>query len=114
EHGGGPHQRLAGRHHRKLQREAARLEDAVAHVVGEHAEVRVARRELRPRVADADDRAAVELVLRHAPVLGPATVDETVDVLAPEPLDASPTRLLRLLLRRLLARHDYLMAWTRS
>ena len=43
------------------------------HVLGEHAEMRVARRQLRPRVADADDRAAVELVVRHAAVLGPAS-----------------------------------------
>src|SRR5215211_691433 len=51
---------------------------SVAHVLGKHAEVRVARRELGPRVADADDRPAVELVLRHAAVLHPAAVDEPV------------------------------------
>ena len=39
----------------------------------------------RPGVADADDRAAVELVVRHAAVLDPAAVDEAVDVLAAEP-----------------------------
>ena len=40
-------------------------------------------------VADADHRAAVELVLRHAAVLHPAAVDEAVDVLPPEPLDGA-------------------------
>src|SRR5262245_66520412 len=83
-------QRLADRHLRELELKAARLHDAVPHVLGEHAEVRVARRELRPRVADADDRAPVELVVRDAAILGPATVDEAVDVLASEPLDAAP------------------------
>src|SRR4029079_7833240 len=64
-------------------------EDAVPHVVGEDPEVRVAGRKLRPGVADADHRAAVELVVRHAAVLGPAAVDEAVDVLTTEPLNAS-------------------------
>src|SRR5213078_1146176 len=62
---------------------------AVAHVLRQDAEMRVARRELGPGVADADHRAAVELVVRHAAVLHPAAIDEAVDVLAPEPLDAA-------------------------
>ena len=41
------------------------------------------------RVADPDDGPPVELVLRDAAVLGPAPIDEAVDVLAPEPLDAA-------------------------
>src|SRR5207245_1526254 len=82
EHRGGAHQRLAERHHRELEREATSVEHAVAHVVGEDAEVRVAGSQLGPGVADADHRAAVEHVLRHAAVLHPAAIDEAVDVLA--------------------------------
>src|SRR2546430_3874688 len=85
EHDGGAHQRLAQRHRREFQREAARFEHAVADVLGQGAEVGIAGRELRPGVADADHRAPVELVLRHAAVLYPAAVDETVDVVASEP-----------------------------
>src|SRR5687768_14058090 len=58
-------------------------------MLGEDAEVRVARSELRPGVADADDRTSIELVLRHAAVLDPAAVDEAVDVLTSEPLNRS-------------------------
>ena len=56
---------------------------------GELAEVRVARRGLRPGVADADDRPAVELVVRDALVLHPRAVDERVAVVAAEPGRAS-------------------------
>src|SRR2546425_6576355 len=87
EHRGGAHQGLAERHDRELERKAPGVEDAVAHVVGEDAEVRVAGSQLGPGVADADHRAAVEHVLRHAAVLHPAAIDEAVDVLASEPLD---------------------------
>jgi hypothetical protein len=87
-------------------REAARLEDAVADVISEDAEMRVAGRELGPGVADADHRPAVELVLRHAAVLHPAAVDEAVDVLAAEPLNAAPAGFL--------CHEGYLMAWTLS
>src|SRR3989441_11617415 len=50
--------------------------------------MRIARRQLRPGVADADHRTAVERVVRHAAVFHPAAIDEAVDPLAPEPLDA--------------------------
>ena len=81
EHRGGPQQRLAERHHRELERKAARFQHARLHVLGDGAEVRVAGRQLGVGVADADDRPAVELVVRDAAVLGPAAVDEAVDVL---------------------------------
>ena len=64
---------------------AARVEHAVAHVLRELAEMRVAGRRLRPGVADADDRPAVELVVRDALVLHPRPVDERVAVVAAEP-----------------------------
>jgi hypothetical protein len=79
------HHRFAEAHHRELQREAAGVQDAVAHVLREVAEVRVARRHLRPGIADADDRAAVELVVGDALVLHPRAVDERVAVVAVEP-----------------------------
>ena len=89
QHRGGPQQRLAQRHHRELEREAAGLVDADLHLLGERAEVRVAGRELAEGVADADDRAAVELVVRDALALDPAAVGEAVAVLAAEPLPAA-------------------------
>jgi hypothetical protein len=55
-------------------------------VLGELAEMRVAGRQLRPRVADADDGLALELVIRDALVLHPASVHETVLVRSAEPL----------------------------
>ena len=45
--------------HRKLHRQAASLVDAVRHPLRKVAQVRVAGRELRPGVADADDRPPV-------------------------------------------------------
>src|SRR3989442_498166 len=80
------------RPHRELERKATGVEHAVGHVVGEDAEVRVAGSQLGPGVADADHRAAVEHVLRHAAVLHPAAIDEAVDVLASEPLDRALLR----------------------
>src|SRR4029079_15111905 len=68
-----------------LEREAAGLEHAPAHVLGNRAEMRVARRQLGPCVADADHRPTVELVLRKAAVLEPGAVVETHLVLACEP-----------------------------
>ncbi len=85
EHRGRAHQRLAEAHHGKLDGEAARIEHAVAHVLRQLAEMRVARRGLRPRVADADHRAAVELVVRNALVLHPRAMRDRVAVLAAEP-----------------------------
>ncbi len=52
----------------------------------ELAEVRVAGRRLRPRVADADDRTAVELIVRDALVLHPRAMHERVAVVAAEPV----------------------------
>src|ERR1043165_2452689 len=80
---------LAEQHHGEFERKATRLQNAVAHVVGEDTEMRIARCELGPGVADADDRTAVELVVRHAAVLYPAPIDEAIDVLAAEPLRAA-------------------------
>ena len=58
--------RLAVAEDRELDRKTAGFEDAAFHVFGELAEVRVARCQLAPGVADADDRLALELVVRDA------------------------------------------------
>jgi hypothetical protein len=89
EHRSGPQQRLAERHHREFERKPACLEHARLDVLGDRAEMRIARRQLGVGIADADHRPAVELVLRDAAVLGPAAVDEAVDVLPAEPLHAA-------------------------
>src|SRR6188768_3049972 len=47
--------------------------------------MRVAGRRLGPRVADADDRPPVELIVRNALVLHPRAVDERVAVVTAEP-----------------------------
>ena len=54
QHCGRAQQRLAERHHRKLDREAAGLEHARAHMLGNSAEVRIVGHQLRVGVADAD------------------------------------------------------------
>ncbi|SAL70625.1 hypothetical protein AWB67_04097 [Caballeronia terrestris] len=74
QHRGGAQVRLAERHHRKLERQAARLAHAALHILGEFAKMRVAGRQFRPRIADADHRPAIEIVVRNALVLHPRTV----------------------------------------
>ena len=94
EHRRRPHQGLAERHHRKLEREAAHFVHAALDPLGEHPEVRVARGELRPGVADPDDRTAIEQMVRQALVLHPATVMEPVLAVLAEPLGAAAGVLL--------------------
>ena len=77
--------RFAQRHHREFERQAAGLIDAALDVLGEAAEMGVAGRQLRPGVADADHRAAVEDVGGNALVLHPAAVHEGVLAVAAEP-----------------------------
>ncbi len=89
EHRGGTQQRFAERHHRKFQRKAACFPHAALYPFGDFAEVRVAGREFGPGVADADDRAAIEQVVRPALIFHPAAVDETVAVFAAEPFLAA-------------------------
>src|SRR4029079_12053554 len=59
------------------------------HLLGERAEVRIARRELGVRVADADDGAAIELVVGYAAILHPRAVDEAHLAFAAEPFLAA-------------------------
>src|SRR5207237_9640814 len=59
--------------------------------VGHLAQVRVAVRELGPRVGDADHGAAVEDVIAEALALQPRAMHEAVEVLTAEPV-AAPER----------------------
>ena len=74
---------------------AAGFPDAALHVIRDRPQMRVARRQLRPGVADADDRPAVEHVGGQALVPHPAAVDESVFVELPEPRGRSVRTLLR-------------------
>src|SRR4051812_466852 len=85
QHGGGPHRHLAERRDRELEREAPGIEHAVADMLGDGAEMGVAGVQLGPSVADADDRASFELVLREAAVLEERAVVEPHLVLPTEP-----------------------------
>ena len=82
------HQRLAERHDRELAREAAGLQDAALDRLGQAAQVHVAVDELRPRVADADHGSSAERLVADAAGLQPGAVQESVEVLAVEPLRA--------------------------
>ena len=64
-------------------------------VLGDLAEVQVARRQLRPRVADPDDRPAVEDAFGQ-PAADPAAMDEAVLVELAEPRRRSDIPLLRI------------------
>jgi hypothetical protein len=85
EHRRRPHHGLAEAHHGELERKPAGLEHARLDVLSQLAEVRVARRHLRPGVADADHRLADEKVVREALVLHPRAVDEVVALATVEP-----------------------------
>ena len=85
QHRGRAHRHLAERRDGEFEREPTNVEDTVAHMLGDGAEMRVAGVELGPRVADADDWPALELVLWEAPVLQERPVVEAHFVVASEP-----------------------------
>ena len=62
----GPQRSSPSEMHRELERQAAGLPDAALHVLGQLAEVGVARGQLGPGVADADDRLALEDMVGQA------------------------------------------------
>ncbi|MNL06199.1 hypothetical protein D3C87_1268310 [compost metagenome] len=86
EHGGRAQVRFAVGEHRKLHREAPGFDYPALDVLRNLAEVRVARGQFRPGVADADDRLAMELVVGDALILHPAAVHEAVLVGGAKPL----------------------------
>ena len=61
-----------------FDRKAARLVNAVLHALREVVQMRVARRQFRPCVQDANDGTAIEQIRREALVLHPATVIDIV------------------------------------
>src|SRR5207247_877758 len=73
------------------------LPDSALHRFGQPAQVRVARGELGPGVADADHRPAVEHFVGEALRAHPGPVDEPVPVLLTEPVveATTPDRRLR-------------------
>jgi hypothetical protein len=77
---------IAKRHHRKLQRKTANFQHAALHAVGDLAEVRITGCQLRPGIADADHRAAVEQMRRQALVLHPRAMHHAVDARPAEPV----------------------------
>ena len=85
QHGVGPQRVLAQRHGGELERHPAGLPDAALHMVGELAQRGVAGVEVGPAVADADDRLAVELVVRQAELALHGAVHEAGLVQALEP-----------------------------
>ena len=104
QHRGRPQVRFAQRHHREFNRQAARLINAALHIVGKAAQMRVARGQFRPRIANADHRAAIEQIVRDSPVLHPAAIHEGILALATEPGGraqlASPCHLVPAFVRR--------------
>ena len=102
QHGVGPQRVLAQRHGRELERHAAGFPDAALHVLGQLAQRGVAGVELGPAVADADDRLAVEDMVRQAQLALHRPVQEAGLVDALEP--GARTQLARRLAHRLPAR----------
>jgi hypothetical protein len=85
QHRGRTQLRLAERHHGKFEREPAGFVHAALHELRELAEVAVTRRQFAPRVADADDGAAVEKIVGVALVLDPAAMEKTILAFSSEP-----------------------------
>src|SRR4030095_16991617 len=85
-------QDLAERDHRELEREAAGAPHPALDRLRHLAQVRVAVVQLRPRVADADHRAAVEYRLAEALGLEIGSVHEAVEILGGEPVAAAERR----------------------
>ena len=92
EHGGRSQIGFAVGKHWELHREATGLDDTAFDVLGDGPKVGIARRQLRPGVADADDRFALELMIGNALVLHPAAVHETVFIGAAKPLGGTQRR----------------------
>jgi hypothetical protein len=76
---------LADRQRRKLDRVPARLPHAALDALGALAKVRVARRQVAPRVDDRNDRLAHEVGAPHAHLLRSLAVAERAHVVGGEP-----------------------------
>ncbi len=86
EHGRRAQVRFAIGEHREFHRKTTGLDHPAFDVLRDLAEVRVARGQFRPGVANADDRLAVELMVGDALILHPAAVHEAVLVGRAKPL----------------------------
>jgi hypothetical protein len=86
---GGLDERFAQRHHRELEREAACLNYALFHKLGQLAEMRVAGRQFRPSVADTNDRFPFEFFVGDTLFFHPGAVNKTVFAIAAEPVAAA-------------------------
>ncbi len=78
--------------HRKLDRPAACFDHATFDVFGDLPEMRVAGGQLRPGIANADDRFALELMVGNTLILHPATVHEAILVSGAKPLGRTEGR----------------------
>nr|GEU28270.1 hypothetical protein [Tanacetum cinerariifolium] len=94
QHGGWAQIGFAVREDGEFDREAARFQDAALDVFGQFAEVGVAGGEFGPGVADADNRFALEFVVRNALIFHPAAVHEAVLVIGAEPFGGAQLNLL--------------------
>ena len=89
QHGGRSEVRLAIGKDRKLHGIAAGFKHALFHMLGDLAEMCVAGGQLRPGVANADDRFSLKFVIRNALILHPAAVHEAVLIGGAEPLSGA-------------------------
>ena len=89
EHGGRPHVGFAQRHDGKLQRKASGLVNAALDPVRHQPEMCVARGQFRPRIANADNRPAIEQIGRKSLVLHPRTMNETISILKAKPVSGA-------------------------
>lgn len=78
--------------HRKLDRPATCFDHATFDVLGNLPEMRVTRGQLRPGIADADDRLALKLMVGNTLILHPATVHEAILVGGAKPLGRTEGR----------------------
>jgi hypothetical protein len=96
QHGGWSHDRLAERHGRKLEREAAGHQDTPFDRLGHGAQVGVARRQFRPAVGDADHGPPIEELIGEAFVADPRTMEKTLSSFRRKPVRAADSSAVHL------------------
>ena len=104
EHRRWPDVRLPQRHNGKLERQASGLPDAAFDVLGNVAKMRVAGRQFRPGVADADDGTPIKYMVGKSLVAHPAAMHKTVFVGFSKPRSGA--------ILALLVRHEVLVPKT--
>ncbi len=86
QHGRWFHKGFAERHHRKLDGKTTGLINPALHRFRQLPKVRVTRRQLRPRIANADHRPSIKFMRRDTLILHPCPVDETVFAFFAKPI----------------------------